>query len=342
MINISDMYCLTVQTNVSLILAPVLSVEIIIGLAGNGIALWIFFLRMKFWKPSTVYLLCLVVADLLLMISLPFRIDNYFRGEHWIFGDKFCKVNLFMLAMNRTASIVFLTVVAIDRYLKVVHPHHRLNMVSLQAAVIIAITIWLVLVLMNSHVFSTSLLFEYKNHSLCRSYSSYNKLNVAMMWHYGIFFMEVVLPLCVILFCTFNIIAKLHRRKMHTNPKVRRAVAALIIIVLVFIICFVPCFVAGLAAMLIKYKYPNDCEAFTPATEWFHGSLGFTYLNSVLDPLVYCFTNPTFKKACTKALSSLGLWSLESENNEQDSRDSVLKERRATLQLEHNQVNSFK
>ncbi|XP_043929695.1 hydroxycarboxylic acid receptor 2-like [Protopterus annectens] len=322
MVNVSEMYCLTIQTNASKILASVLSVEIVVGLAGNVIALWIFFLLMKYWNPSTVYLLCLVVADLLLLISLPFRIDNYFRDEHWIFGNHFCKVNLFMLAMNRAASIAFLTVVAIDRYLKIVHPHHRLSMVTLHTSVKIVITIWLVLVLMNSHVFSVSLSFEYQNHSLCRSYIPYKDPDATMMWHYGIFFMEVIFSLCVILFCAVNIIWKLYRRKMRTNPKVRRAVTALVIIVLVFIICFVPCFVAGVVALLIKHKYPNQCSTFNTAAEWFHGSLAFTYLNAALDPVVYCFTNPTFKKACTKALSSFGLSFSEAEiqNNEQNLR----------------------
>ena len=36
------------------------------------------------------------------------------------------------------------------------------------------------------------------------------------------------------------------------------------------------------------------CRALDICSQLFHGSLAFTYLNSVLDPVLYCFSSPSF------------------------------------------------
>lgn len=100
------------------ILPPVLIIDIILGLLGNIVALWIFCFKLKAWNPNTLFLFNLVIADFVVLVSLPLRIDALLRG-HWVFGDVLCRLNLFMMFSNRSASIALMTVVAIYRYFKV-------------------------------------------------------------------------------------------------------------------------------------------------------------------------------------------------------------------------------
>ena len=100
------------------ILPPVLTIDVILGLLGNIVALWIFCYKMKVWNPNNLFLFNLVIADFLALVSLPLRIDALLRG-HWVFGDGICRINLFLMFSNRTASIVLMTVVAVYRYFKV-------------------------------------------------------------------------------------------------------------------------------------------------------------------------------------------------------------------------------
>lgn len=101
-----------------LILPPVLTIDVILGFLGNIVALWIFCFKLKAWNPNNLFLFSLVIADFLALLSLPLRIDALLRG-HWVFGDGMCRINLFLMFSNRTASITFMTVVAIYRYFKV-------------------------------------------------------------------------------------------------------------------------------------------------------------------------------------------------------------------------------
>ena len=100
------------------ILTPVYTIDVILGLLGNIVALWIFCFKLKTWKPNHLFLFNLVFADFMALFSLPLRIDSLLRG-HWVFGDGLCRINLFLMFTNRSASIALMTVVAIYRYFKV-------------------------------------------------------------------------------------------------------------------------------------------------------------------------------------------------------------------------------
>lgn len=101
-----------------LILPPVLTVDVILGILGNVVSLWIFCCKVKTWNPNNLFLFNLVIADFLVLVSLPLRIDALLR-RYWVFGDGICRINLFLMFTNRTASIALMTVVAIHRYFKV-------------------------------------------------------------------------------------------------------------------------------------------------------------------------------------------------------------------------------
>lgn len=101
-----------------LILPPVLAVDVTLGILGNVVSLWIFCFKVKVWNPNNLLLFNLVIADLLALVSLPLRIDALLR-RYWVFGDGVCRINLFLMFTNRSASIALMTVVAIYRYFKV-------------------------------------------------------------------------------------------------------------------------------------------------------------------------------------------------------------------------------
>ncbi|MBN3289975.1 HCAR3 protein, partial [Polypterus senegalus] len=287
------------------VLRPVLIIEFIVGLLGNGLALWIFCWRIKTLKSSTVYLFNLAVADFLLIVCLPFRTDYYIRERDWIFGDIPCRVMLFMVSLNRAGSIVFLTVIAVDRYFKVVHPHHMFNVLSKSYAVKISLLLWGLTGVMTVYLMTESHLEAEgeQNSSVqhCESFKLGARAVGTYLWHITFFIAEFIVPLCIIFSCTLCISKELRKRGMTKDQRITRALQAVQAVAGVFIFCFLPSSVGIIVVMIAKSL--GNCQAYQLAGQIFYTSLSLTYFNSMLDPVVYYFSSPTFRQALKNVTS---------------------------------------
>ncbi|XP_069880882.1 hydroxycarboxylic acid receptor 2-like [Dipodomys merriami] len=273
------------------VLPPVLVLEFVFGLLGNGLALWIFCFHLKSWKSSRIFLFNLAVADFLLIICLPLLTDNYVKRWDWKFGDVACRLTLFMLAMNRQGSIIFLTVVAVDRYFRVVHPHHPLNKMSNRTAAIISCVLWAVTIGLTVHLLYKKMLAENGRAKLCSSFS----ICQTFRWHDAMFLLEFFLPLGIILFCSARIIWSLRQRQMDKHAKIRRAINFIMVVAVVFIICFLPSVAVRIRIFWLLYTVgTGNCELYRSVDLAFFITLSFTYMNSMLDPAVYYFSSPSF------------------------------------------------
>ncbi|XP_075390748.1 hydroxycarboxylic acid receptor 2-like [Tenrec ecaudatus] len=282
------------------VLPPVLALEFVFGLLGNGLALWIFCFHLKPWKPSQVFLFNLALADFLLIICLPFLTDNYVRKWDWKFGNIPCRLMLFMLAMNRQGSIIFLTVVAVDRYFRVVHPHHALNKISNRTAAIISCLLWGMTICLTCHLLYKNLLTPNNGANLCSSFSICKHFG----WHDAMFLLEFFLPLGIILFCSGRIIWSLRQRQMDKQAKIKRAIRFLLVVAIVFIICFLPSVAVRIGIFWLLHTVGiQDCSPYRSIDLAFFMTLSFTYMNSMLDPLVYYFSSPSFPSFFSTVLS---------------------------------------
>lgn len=279
----------------SAFLVPTLGVEFILGLVGNSLALFIFCVHTCPWTSNTVFLVSLVVADFLLIVNLPLRMNYYFLHETWRFGATTCKVNLSLLSTNRTASVVFLTAIALNGYLKVVQPHHWLSRASVWAAARVAGGLWVCILLLNLHL----LLTTYTNQS-CLSYQLGTRPSPWLHWHQALYMLEFFLPLALTLFTIVSIGLTIRRRGLGEQAGPRRAMRVLAVVVAVYTICFLPSILFGLASV-VAFRL-KACHAVNICSQLFHGSLAFTYLNSVLDPVLCCFSSPNFLRQCRALL----------------------------------------
>ncbi|XP_069789328.1 hydroxycarboxylic acid receptor 2-like [Narcine bancroftii] len=282
---------------------PVLILTFIFGFIGNATALWIFCFHVKSWRPNTVYSLSLAVADTLLICCLPFRADYYRRGKDWIFGDALCRLKIFLIYLNRAESVVFLTVMALHRYFKVIYPHHKVSKMTTKCAVKVTCFLWLATLAVCLHFLMEPRTFLHNNVTKCEPLKITRPLDFSALWTMIILIVfKFILPATIILFSTCGIAWKLKQVKSEMRAKYKPAVRLVIAVVVVFLICFLPTNVAAVA-VLISSTF-KDCKHFDVTVQLFQDTLCITYLNSVLDPVVYYFSSSTFKDTLRRSLIS--------------------------------------
>ncbi|XP_071331042.1 chemerin-like receptor 2 [Trachinotus anak] len=116
-------------------------ISFVLGLIGNGIVIWVTAFKSK-KTVNSVWLLNLAMADFVFVLFLPFYIDYILRDFHWYFGVIICKLNSFVSAMNMYASVLFLTVLSIDRYVSLVHLNWSQRYRTVDRAWVICACIW--------------------------------------------------------------------------------------------------------------------------------------------------------------------------------------------------------
>ncbi|KAL0965757.1 hypothetical protein UPYG_G00285330 [Umbra pygmaea] len=287
-----------------MVLPPILVLEFIFGLLGNIAALWMFIFHLDIWKPNSVYLTHLAVADSIVMFCLPFRADYYRRGKNWIHGDILCRVMLFTLAANRAAGIFFLTAVAVDRYFKIVHPMSKINRMGLSYALWVSVGLWGLIIAATGYLLINGNIFNHNNQTQCESFNICMGFSPLSTWHNAFYVIQFCLPTAIVIFCTMCITSQLKSKTIDSGGKIKRAVQFVLAVALIFIICFLPSTVSRIAVWILKAWY-DECQYFKEANLVFYTSVCFTYFNSVLNPIVYYFSSPSFSGTFKKFLNRL-------------------------------------
>lgn len=128
------------------------------GTVGNLLVIFVILVLREYEKATTHwYVLQLAIADTIFLLTLPFKIVEDVNDE-WIFTDSMCKLKETILFLNYYSSILFLTVMSIDRYVAVCHGlSGRLQKLRTnRAAYIITAVVWLTALVLCSPVIAYS------------------------------------------------------------------------------------------------------------------------------------------------------------------------------------------
>uniref|UniRef100_G3NRE6 G protein-coupled receptor 31 n=1 Tax=Gasterosteus aculeatus TaxID=69293 RepID=G3NRE6_GASAC len=274
--------------------AAVMIVIFILALPLNASVLHLFIFKLKFWKSNTnnVFLFNLVLADVLLLFCLPIKAYNFIRGERRSANDTVCKAMLFMLFLNRGASIAFLTVTSIDRYFNVVHPGRKNLLRALKKSPHISIFIWLLLLLSSGEVSRHRR--EEKELQSAKPFGFTMKISCLVILTYSHSSTDIVIPFVILVYCTVHIVNRLRKKTVGDRTKLRRAVFLVTSVMVVFSLCFLPCTVARMVLLIARVEeWPEAWQ--DKAAVAFDGLMVLSYVDCLLDPLVYCFCSTKFK-----------------------------------------------
>ena len=115
-----DTHCPSDTSSLRIPLTLFYALFVVLGLAGNLLALWVFLLDRSKKGSVRVLLVNVALSDLLLVVCMAFRVWYHgVRGERWELGATMCHVVRNFFYMNMFISIVLLGLISVDRYVKI-------------------------------------------------------------------------------------------------------------------------------------------------------------------------------------------------------------------------------
>ncbi|XP_020491817.2 P2Y purinoceptor 12 [Labrus bergylta] len=302
---------------------PVLySFLFLVGLTLNGVAVWVFF-RIPSKSHFIIYLKNIVVADVIMTLTFPFKVlsdSNIGSTGLRIFV---CRVSSVLFYLTMYISILFFGLISIDRCRKTLKPFRGTNAARLARRKVLSGAIWTFqLILCLPNVFLTS-----KTPKSPYFKCSELKSDAGLYWH------EVVNYACQVVFwsnlvtvvvCYTLITKELYRSYSRTKSQgtgatickassggtvrkpgqAKRKMSANVFLVLaVFFVCFVPFHFARVPYTISQtHVVMFDCKLKLFFFQLKESTLFLSSSNSLLDPLIYFFLCKSFRTTLFKTL----------------------------------------
>ncbi|XP_061599679.1 B1 bradykinin receptor [Cololabis saira] len=281
------------------IVPPYIFTICVLGLIFNSFVLVVFVAYKDKMTVADIYLGNLALADFILLCGLPFWAMNIRNRFNWQYGDVLCTMVNAIIVINFYTSIYTLVMISIDRYLVLVKTMKVKVFRRTLHAKVICLILWLFGLLLGMPTIAhrkVKFIEEHKTTSCILDYAHDSPWKLAN--HILMNVVGFVLPVLVIVFCSWNIIKALAQRveSFHYVHYDRKATILMYAVTLLFLLSWGPFQIFTFLDLLCDYKVLEE-------NKWFHTldigrqvSVYLAFLNSTLNPLLYVFSGQYFRR----------------------------------------------
>ncbi|AWP19590.1 putative B2 bradykinin receptor-like [Scophthalmus maximus] len=285
----------------------------VVGLVGNGLVLSVFCLQRKSCTVADIYLGNLAAADLVLMSCLPFWAVTIAQGYQWDFGEVLCKLVNVAISMNYICSVLFLTLVSVDRYLALVKPMSPSRLRRTSWAKRICLGIWSLCFLFSLPILLFRTVMHVEDPGVNACILSYPHPGWSLHHNITSNVLGFLIPVLVIVYCTRHIVAVLNNRGARGLPELRaerKATYLVLAVLAVFLFCWTP-------HQVMRFLDTLDYFQVTPGCLWGHVldigiqlSTYLAYSNSAVNPFLFVIVGKHFRRKTKEVLGkTLNPWS---------------------------------
>ncbi|XP_050985718.1 P2Y purinoceptor 14 [Labeo rohita] len=273
------------------------SLVFLISLVLNSITMQVYFCSNQRVQSSImVYMKNLAAADFFLCLCLPLRIAHNATYSITI-RNVYCSFGATAFYINMYASILFMDIIAANRYLKIVRPLETHALQTVRTARHISIGTWISLLTMSSIYLILFLQTSWDPNPKfsCESLYSHNLRVVYKIIHCVSFavFVFVLMSLVFLYWKTLQKIreAQLSTQTISSSHKLNKSKCNMLVLVVVFCVCFVPYHLVRL-----PYVFSSDCT-FNILKEL---TILLSVLNVCFDPVIYFIFCKAFRDQLRK------------------------------------------
>ncbi|XP_010903339.1 P2Y purinoceptor 3 [Esox lucius] len=297
------------------LLPAVYSVVFLIGLPLNGVVI------LRIWRSrpcltrSKVYMLNLAIADFLYVMSLPLLIFNYASHDYWPFGDLACKLVRFQFYSNLHGSILFLTCISLQRYFGICHPMagwHKHG--GRKLAWVVCGVVWLVVAALCAPTLHYATTGTQRNRTVCYELSRPQDSGNYYPYGMALTCLGFLLPFMGVVVCYCRMARLLCRPPSYQGvtmassmEKRDTAVKMIVVVVTVFAVSFLPFHLTKTMYLLVRTLPDAPCATRNLFSVIYKCTRPFASMNSVLDPILFYFTQPRFRKSTRMLVSKMSI-----------------------------------
>ncbi|XP_072525286.1 G-protein coupled receptor 87-like isoform X2 [Salminus brasiliensis] len=300
----------------SLVFASLYSLVFVAGLLLNSMAAWVFFQICSKRRTFVLYLRNMVAADLLMTLTLPVTILSEAGVGPWWLPVLSCRYTAVLFYCCMYTNVLFLGLVALDRYLKIVRPFGgRCGdcLYSYSFTLAMAAMVWLAMLTLSlPNTILTNKVATVETAHSCKCL----KGDLGIRWHGAVVYINIGIfftVLIILVTCYMSIFRHIRRSSaqfVKGGPGGQRDAKSghnILVLLVVFFVCFVPYHL-----WRIPFTRSQTQSSFSPEVEsiLLNGKKATLFLSSCnvcLDPIIYFLMCKSFRGKLAK---TLGLKSL--------------------------------
>ncbi|XP_069761018.1 G-protein coupled receptor 182-like [Narcine bancroftii] len=254
-----------------------------VGLVENTLVLWINWQMKKAKKESNLYIFNLALADMGVILDIPFRMIEIWFNFEWSWGTFLCKLDAFLYDVNLYSNIFFLTCLSADRFFSLRYPTQAQGSRDRRVRRLVCGCMWTLAVLLSipSYIYNNILGSEYQICMIDNLVAWYVESSVMLLSGF-------VIPVPIILVSnSFTIKAA----KAINNKEGTKTCKLVYAYTIVFLICWSPFF---LFTFLSLFDWSTDCIIFQM---YFFHSLAecLAFSHCIMNPILYNFMHKDFR-----------------------------------------------
>ncbi|KAL8565445.1 hypothetical protein ACOMHN_049422 [Nucella lapillus] len=294
----------------------------LVTVCGNTLVIFVICRSRRMRSTTNVLLLNLAVADLMVAaVCMWVHLGNALTPE-WPFGNWVCKVNTFCQVVVVTSSVLTLTVISVERFMAIIFPLRGRWTTCATATIIVVV--WVVAVVVASPHLFVRHVFEqqwkdrlevwcaedwpqvYKDEVTCDTWEPgkvvYYSIEGIVMYVVPVVIMIVTYTLITHRLLTRSFPGTLISSTVAAQERAKRKVIKMLVAVVVcFMVCWSPqeyILLYGVFRLFLGLSVDQASDYHTVK----YTALYVAYLNSALNPILYCGLNDNFRQGFREAL----------------------------------------
>lgn len=269
----------------------------VVGLVGNVTSIGIYLTKMRPWKSSSIIMVNLALTDLLYVLSMPFLVYYYSNGDSWTLGDFMCRFVRFGFHFNLYGSILFLTCLAVFRYVVVIKPLLAAQVQQKFWGIIACSAVWIIVAAEITPMLTMISLVEHDNKTYCLDFASTIPVNVVRWYGWMLTALGFLLPLVVVFMCYIGIVKQLAKGPYTSSPCRMRARHVTVLILVVFVVCFLPYHILRVLRIETRNMQETSCMVEHVVHAAYIISRPLAGLNTFFNLVLYTLSGDKFRRA---------------------------------------------